>query len=889
MNNTILVTSNGGTSWTTQSSGVVIDPEYGCAIYGLSFLDADHGWAVAKRGLWPLVLSTADGGLHWVTQQSFDHCTFLDICFADASHGWVAGQGLGPGIVGATSDGGVTWSARDPLGAEGGGTAPLRHLSFPDAGRGWAVGEGAIIATRDGGTTWTLQTPGMSTDLYGVDFVDATHGWAVGSSGTILVTADGGWQTPVVSAFEPASGGAGTVVTITGHDFTDATAVTFGGVVAWDFIVDSDTQVRAVVPSGASSGKVAVTTPSGTGTSLANFTRIGGGGTWGPQVSGTTKELNDVDFTDATHGWVAGAAGTILVTSDAGGHWAAQSSGTTKELSGVAFPNNANGWAVGADGTVLSTGNGGGTWSPQVSGTSTHLTAVAFPDALKGWALGRDGTIIATANGGGTWQTQRAAVVEALPVYYESISFADASHGCAVGYVALGQSARSPRLLVTGNGGVTWTDATSDLPGTALRGVTLLDASRGWTVGSGGSVAATADGGATWAAGTGAAGNLYGVAFADLSHGWVAGDDGDVYFRGAGSIHATTDGGATWTSQPPGTLSPLNDVEFVDTLHGWAVGAGGRIVATSNGGRPAPAVSVSAPTAASSWPSGSTQTVAWNLSSAVSGGEFRVSLVSAAGAWYVNKSVPAAAGQTSCSTQLIAAVPAGSYRAAVYWRPATGSGSWLSTAKSAAFTVTPINITVPSAATVWSTQATQAVSWNVNPAMTGGEFRVSLISSAGTWYVNKQVLAVPGRTSYSTSVNTIVPAGSYRAAVYWRATVGVGGFTATQKSAAFTIATLAITDPTAASSWKRLTTRSVVWTVNPALAFGEFFVWLVPASGAWHVNKQVLAVPGKTDYETSVHVSVPPGTYRAAVYWRPTVGSGSWVLAKKSATFTVTP
>ena len=61
--------------------------------------------------------------------------------------------------------------------------------------------------------------------------------------------------------------------------------------------------------------------------------------------------------------------------------------------------------------------------------------------------------------------------------------------------------------------------------------------------------------------------------------------------------------------------------------------------------------------------------------------------------------------------------------------------------------------------------------------------------------MNKLVAAVAGRTSYSASVNTIVPAGSYKAAVYWRATIGSGAWTPTQKSAAFTIATLGHRQP----------------------------------------------------------------------------------------------
>jgi photosystem II stability/assembly factor-like uncharacterized protein len=57
---------------------------------------------------------------------------------------------------------------------------------------------------------------------------------------------------------------------------------------------------------------------------------------WFPQNSGTTKNLNDVYFTDANTGYAVGDSGTILKTTD-GGNWVAQNSGTKKCLHSVYF------------------------------------------------------------------------------------------------------------------------------------------------------------------------------------------------------------------------------------------------------------------------------------------------------------------------------------------------------------------------------------------------------------------------------------------------------------------------------------------------------------------------------------------------------------------------
>ena len=66
-------------------------------------------------------------------------------------------------------------------------------------------------------------------------------------------------------------GKVGSTAQILGQGFTGTTAVTFNGVAAASFNVVSDTFLTAVVPSGATTGPVMVTTPAGTLTSNKNF------------------------------------------------------------------------------------------------------------------------------------------------------------------------------------------------------------------------------------------------------------------------------------------------------------------------------------------------------------------------------------------------------------------------------------------------------------------------------------------------------------------------------------------------------------------------------------------------------------------------------------------
>ena len=60
-------------------------------------------------------------------------------------------------------------------------------------------------------------------------------------------------------------------MTLTGTNFNGASKVVFNGVAA-KFTVDSDTKITATVPSGATTGPIAVSTLDGTATSATSFT-----------------------------------------------------------------------------------------------------------------------------------------------------------------------------------------------------------------------------------------------------------------------------------------------------------------------------------------------------------------------------------------------------------------------------------------------------------------------------------------------------------------------------------------------------------------------------------------------------------------------------------------
>ncbi len=71
--------------------------------------------------------------------------------------------------------------------------------------------------------------------------------------------------------FVQATGKVGGTAQILGQGLTGTTSVTFNGVSAASFAVNSDTSMTAVVPAGATTGAVVVITPSGTLTSNRSF------------------------------------------------------------------------------------------------------------------------------------------------------------------------------------------------------------------------------------------------------------------------------------------------------------------------------------------------------------------------------------------------------------------------------------------------------------------------------------------------------------------------------------------------------------------------------------------------------------------------------------------
>lgn len=190
---------------------------------------------------------------------------------------------------------------------------------------------------------------------------------------------------PTVASFTPTSGGAGATITLKGTDYTGATAVKFNGVNATSFNIISSTIITAVVPSGATTGTLSVTTPSGIGTSAGSFTVVpppvitsfspaNGGGV------GTTVTITGTNFTGATAVKFYGLDATSFTVNSA------------TEITAVV--------PVGATTGPISVS------TPSGTGTSTSFTVIAAP-TITGFTpssggIGSTVTITGTSFNGAT-------------------------------------------------------------------------------------------------------------------------------------------------------------------------------------------------------------------------------------------------------------------------------------------------------------------------------------------------------------------------------------------------------------------------------------------------------------------------------------------------------
>ena len=311
---------------------------------------------------------------------------------------------------------------------------------------------------------------------------------------------------------------------------------------------------------------------------------------WYQQNSGTTKNLNEVQFINTNNGWAVGDSGTIIKTTNAGATWVQQTSGTTIPLNDILFINESNGWIVGGSmhsdvNIVLHTTNAGVNWTKTIVDTTRSLSSVFFLNENIGWIGGSidmgdysySPGILKTLDGGTNWLLK---LIAASLEMNNDIYFINADVGFAVGGTGdIGGPSGS--IYKTTDGGETWINQIGAYCN--YQSIGFVDEQNGIAVGWGSfdrprpGIYYTNDGGVNWHVFNGDMSPMNSVAYLAHDCAWVVGTNGIILF--------SSNGGIDWTNQ--GVFSSgLNSVSFINSTTGWAVGNNGIILHTTNGGVP---------------------------------------------------------------------------------------------------------------------------------------------------------------------------------------------------------------------------------------------------------------------------------------------------------------
>ncbi len=295
---------------------------------------------------------------------------------------------------------------------------------------------------------------------------------------------------------------------------------------------------------------------------------------WTVQTSGTTQALRCVKALDQSNGWIGGASGTVLRTTNGGTTWSSVGGGpmgtntvyAIEALSATtAFTTTSpTGWSH-----IFRTTNGGTSWDTVYSQANGFIDAIKMYDASNGIAVGdpvdSKWTILKTTNGGSTWARIATEPAQAGTEagYNTSMSTFGTTH------VWFGTD--NSRVYYTTNGGTTWNFTATAF--SASVGVGFLDANYGVAGGSSSNNAAarSTNGGATWVPVTmPGSGSIYGI----------VGKGSDFWAGRNTLVLHSGNRGLTWDTSYAGAIGAFRHLDFVwqgNNAYGWGATATGGI------------------------------------------------------------------------------------------------------------------------------------------------------------------------------------------------------------------------------------------------------------------------------------------------------------------------
>jgi len=263
--------------------------------------------------------------------------------------------------------------------------APDLHALAVEGDTLCAVGYwGSVLVSWDRGERFERVRTPVREALFAVDFADADHGFAVGARGTILKTSDAGRSWSRLPVTLP-------------DEFGEELPLELS---LFGVSAISTTNVWAVGDGG-------LVLHSSDGSS---WTRIPVDEAVFADDNLTERILNDIQFADASSGWIAGEFGTVLRSRDGGRSWARHAHVGASENDPYLFAVSA-GSQAGSGPPVATVGLAGRIWIADATGTrwiektmpgqeSLYAIAQSGPRLV---AVGDRGAIYVSQDSGASW------------------------------------------------------------------------------------------------------------------------------------------------------------------------------------------------------------------------------------------------------------------------------------------------------------------------------------------------------------------------------------------------------------------------------------------------------------------------------------------------------
>ena len=308
-----------------------------------------------------------------------------------------------------------------------------------------------------------------------------------------------------------------------------------------------------------------------------------GGANWNPIQVPTIQTLYDLEFINATTGYVCGGAGFFKSTTDGGATW---TGGTNTPLGATNYKIKAINneiYVAGNDTNLFKSTDNGSSWITLNMNAPGDMTGPTYCMDAVGSSIvvaGIRGYIYKSVNSGSNWDVLLDRETDGS--FFRSF-YVENSTGKII--VAGRWADAVGTIIISDDGGENWYASPQTIPfDNRLLKMQMVNGNVGYFGGEYGYFAKTTDGAMSLTKSTlpiWGQNFIYNMDFIDELTGWVVGGLPQPVFTPF--VVKTTDGGVTWIDQTPaGIPGPEITVDFIDQNIGYM--SGQNMYKTTNGG-----------------------------------------------------------------------------------------------------------------------------------------------------------------------------------------------------------------------------------------------------------------------------------------------------------------